>query len=91
MHVYFHAYQNNATTTEPLIAYVTFFRGQAKAFETSALAVTEGLHPKSKAVPLSFSLAFDKLPPGEYNCQVSLLDPNGKKAAFWQAPIMLVE
>jgi VWFA-related protein len=91
MHVYFQAYENNATTTEPLIAYVTFFRGQAKAFETSALAATEGLNPKSKAVPLSFSISLDKLPAGEYDCQVSVLDPNGKKAAFWQAPIMLVE
>ncbi len=91
MHVYFQAYQNNATAMEPLIAYITFFRGQSKSFETSALSVTEGLNPKSKAVPLSFSIALDKLLPGEYNCQVSILDPNGKKAAFWQAPVMLVE
>jgi VWFA-related protein len=91
MHVYFQAYQNNATATEPLMAYVTFFRGQFKAFETSALTATEGLNPKSKAVPLSFSIALDKLPPGEYDCQISILDPNAKKAAFWQAPVMLVE
>jgi hypothetical protein len=91
MLVYFQAYENSAATTEPLIAYVTFFRGQAKAFETSALAVKEGLQPKSKAVPLRFSIALDKLPPGEYDCQVSVLDPGGKKAAFWQAPVMLVE
>ena len=91
MHVYLQAYEKNATATEPLIAYVTFFRGQAKAFETSALAATEGLQPKSKAVPLSFSIALDKLPPGEYNCLVSILDPNGRKAAFWQVPVILVE
>jgi len=91
MHVYFQVYENSAITTEPLIAYVTFFRGQAKAFETSAVAVTEGLQAKSKAVPVRFTIALDKLPPGEYNCQVSILDPNEKKAAFWQAPVMLVE
>jgi VWFA-related protein len=91
MHVYLQAYQNNATATEPMIAYITFFRGQAKAFETSALLTMEGLNLKSKAVPLSFSIDLDKLPPGEYNCEVSILDPNGKKASFWQAPIMLVE
>jgi hypothetical protein len=91
MHVYFQVYENSAITTEPLIAYVTFFRGQAKAFETSAVAVTEGLQAKSKAVPVRFTIALDKLPLGEYNCQVSILDPNGKKAAFWQAPVMLVE
>ena len=31
-----------------------------------------------------------KLPPGKYDCQVTVLDPTGKKAAFWQAPVMLV-
>jgi hypothetical protein len=41
-------------------------------------------------VPLRFDLALDKLQPGEYNCQVTVLDANGQKAAFWQAPIMLV-
>ncbi len=91
MHVYLQAYENNAAAMEPLIAYVAFFRGEAKAFETSALAATGGMHPKSRAVPLHFTIPLDKLPPGEYNCQATVLDPNGKKAAFWQAPVMLVE
>ncbi|MBN1568568.1 MAG: VWA domain-containing protein [Acidobacteria bacterium] len=91
MHVYLQAYENNTAAMEPLIAYVTFFRGEAKAFETSALAATEGMHPKSRAVPLHFTIPLDKLPPGEYKCQTTVLDPNGKKAAFWQAPVMLVE
>ena len=37
---------------QPLVAFVTFYRGQTKAFETSPLPVTEGMDPKSKAVPL---------------------------------------
>ena len=41
---------------QPLYAFVTFYRGQAKAFETPPLPVTEGLDPKSKAVPLRFSI-----------------------------------
>jgi len=44
------------------------------------------VHP----VPLRFSLAVDALPPGQYDCQVTVLDPTGQKAAFWQAPIMLI-
>ena len=44
-----------------------------------------------KTVPLKFSLALNKLPPGRYNCQVTVLDPTGQKAAFWQAPVMLVQ
>jgi hypothetical protein len=91
MYVYLQAYENNALTTEPLVAFVTLYRGQVKAFETPAFAVTEELHPKSKAVSLRFSIALDKLPPGEYNCQVSVLNPAEKKASFWHTPIMLVQ
>jgi hypothetical protein len=41
-------------------------------------------------VPLRFSFPLDKLPTGKYNCQVTVLDPTSQKAAFWQAPVMLV-
>ncbi|HEX4277260.1 MAG TPA: VWA domain-containing protein [Bryobacteraceae bacterium] len=91
MYVYLQAYERGATTTQPLVAFVTFYRGQTKAFETSPVAVTDGLNPKSKAVPLRFNLALEKLQPGEYNCQVTVLDTTGQKAAFWQTPVMLVQ
>jgi VWFA-related protein len=91
MHVYFQAYEQGANATEPLVAYVTFFHGQSKSFETPAISITEGLNPKSKAVPVMFSVPLSKLPPGEYNCQVTILDPASKKAAFWQAPILLIQ
>ena len=81
---------SGATATQPLVAFVTFYRGQTKAFETSPVAVTEGLDPKTKAVPLRFDLSLDKLQPGEYNCQVTVLDTGTQKAAFWQAPVMLI-
>jgi VWFA-related protein len=91
MYVYLQAYERTATTTQPLVAFVTFYRGQVKAFETSPLPVTEGLDPKSKAVPLRFSLSLNQLPPGRYNCQVTVVDPAAQKAAFWQAPVVLVQ
>ena len=91
LYVYLQAYERTATTTQPLVAFVTFYRGKAKAFETPPLPVTEGLDPKTKAVPLRFSLALSKLPPGKYDCQVSVIDPAGQKAAFWQAPVMLIQ
>jgi len=90
MFVYLQAYERNATTTQPLVAFVTFYRGQTKAFETTPLQVVDGLDPKSKALPLKFSLSLSKLPAGEYNCQVTVLDPMGQKVAFWQSPVMLV-
>ncbi len=90
LYIYLQAYERGQTTQQPLVAFVTFYKGQTKAFETPPLAVTEGMNAKSKAVPMRFSVALSKLPPGEYNCQVTVLDPNGNKAAFWQAPVMLI-
>ncbi|HUI57008.1 MAG TPA: VWA domain-containing protein [Bryobacteraceae bacterium] len=91
MYVYLQAYERGTETMKPLVAYVTFYRGQSKAFETPALGVTEGMDPKSKAVPLRFSLALAKLPPGRYDCQVTVVDPASQKAAFWNAPVLLVQ
>ena len=78
------------TAAHPLMAFVTFYRGQTKAFETPPLQVTESLNNRLKTMPLKFSFSLQKLPPGEYQCQVTVIDPAGEKAAFWQAPVMLV-
>jgi VWFA-related protein len=91
MYVFLQAYERDATTTaSPMVAFVTFYRGQTKAFETTPLQVVDGLDPKTKALPLRFSLSLSKLPVGEYTAQVTVLDPTGQKAAFWQAPVMLI-
>jgi VWFA-related protein len=90
MFVFLQAYERSATETQPMVAFVTFYRGQTKAFETTPLKIVDGLDPKTKALPIRFSLSLSKLPVGEYNCQVTVLDPMGQKVAFWQAPIMLV-
>ena len=54
MYVFLQAYERGATTTQPLVAFVTFYRGEAKVLETAPLPVTDGLDPRSKAVPLRF-------------------------------------
>jgi VWFA-related protein len=91
LYVYLQAYEKGAETMRPLVAFITFYRGQTKAFETPPLGVTEGMDPKSKTVPMRFSLALGKLPPGRYDCQVTVLDPIGQKVNFWQAPVQLVQ
>ena len=64
--------------------------GDVKVFETAPLAVTGGLDARTKAIPLRFSLPLTSLPPGRYECQVTVLQPGGEKAAFWRAVIVLV-
>jgi len=90
MFVFLEAYQPDALTAQPLVATVSFYRGKVKAFETAPLQVTEGLNPKSKALPIRFSIPLGKLQPGRYTCQVSVLDPQAQKFAFWRAPIVMI-
>jgi hypothetical protein len=89
-YVFLQAYERDATSTRPLVAFVSFYQGQVKVFETAPLPVAQELEVKSKALQLRFSMSLDKLPPGQYDCQVTVLDPAGQKAAFWQAPIVLI-
>jgi VWFA-related protein len=90
MYVYLQAYEKTATTAQPLVAYVTFFRGSTKVMETPPVKVAEGMDAHSHMMPLKLSFGLDKLKPGEYNCQVTILDPINQKAAFWQAPVMMI-
>jgi hypothetical protein len=41
-------------------------------------------------LPLKLSFPLSTLRPGEYECEVTVLDPAGRKAAFWQAPVMVI-
>jgi hypothetical protein len=69
---------------------VSFFRGGVKVLETPAVKATEGLNPKSGMIPIKMAFALDKLKPGEYKCEVTVLDPTTKKAAFWQAQVAMI-
>jgi len=88
--VFAQAYQRGATATQPLVAFVSFYRGDVKAFETAPMLVAEGLDAKTKAVPLRFSLPLESLATGRYDCQLTVIDPTGEKIAFWRAPIVIV-
>jgi VWFA-related protein len=90
MYVFLQAYERGATTTQPLVAFVTFYKDDVKALETAPLPVMDGLEQRSKAVPLRFSVPLGELATGRYECQVTVLDPAGQKVAFWRAPVVLV-
>jgi hypothetical protein len=40
--------------------------------------------------PLSFHIPLKGLAPGEYECQVTVLDPEGRRVAFWVAPVVMM-
>jgi VWFA-related protein len=90
MYVYLQAYEQGVAAAQPLVAFVSFYHEQTKAFETSPMEMTTSLNNRLQTMPFSFSIPLQQLPPGEYDCQISVLDPTGKKAAFWQAPVQVL-
>jgi hypothetical protein len=89
MFVYLQAYEKDVTAVRPLVAYVTFFKAGTKAMQTPVMRVADGLDPKSHMLPIKLSFSLAKLKPGDYDCQVTILDPTTQKASFWQAPVMM--
>lgn len=89
LYIFLQAYERDSISIRPLVAYVTFYRDDANVFETDPMAVDEW-NPKLRAVPIRFSIPPGSLPPGSYDCQVTVLDPNGNKAAFWRAGVAVV-
>ncbi|MFB3826617.1 MAG: VWA domain-containing protein [Bryobacteraceae bacterium] len=90
MHVYLQAYEPAAPAVQPLVAYVGFYHGQEKAFETRLVQFTEAWNNRLKTIPLAFHIPLKEFAPGRYDCQVTVLDPAGQKAVFWQAPVVVV-
>jgi VWFA-related protein len=76
---------------QPLFAFVTLYQGDNKVYDTPPTAIVPNPTSRLGTMPLTFSLGVNGLPPGEYNCQVTILDPATGKANFWRAPILLVQ
>ncbi len=74
----------------PLIAFVSLYRDQKKAFESAPIATTPVAGSRLGVVPLRFNVGLGDLAPGVYQCQITVLDPSGHRAAFWVNPIKLV-
>jgi VWFA-related protein len=90
MYVYWQAYEQSVTATQPLVAFVSFYREQTKAMETAPIQITTSLNPRLQTLPFSFSIPLQGLAPGEYDCQISVLDPTTQKASFWRAPVKVI-
>ncbi len=91
VYVYLQAYrQMPAGDTHPFVAFVSLYSGGRKEFETPPIAVAPNAGNRLGTTPLNFSFRAENLSAGEYQCQVTVIDPATLKASFWRAPIKLV-
>jgi VWFA-related protein len=93
IYVYLQAYKPSPpdmpANRDPLIAFVSLYSGSAEVLKTTPVAVEPNAGARLGVVPLSFDLGLNRLAPGEYQCQVTVLDPITSKATFWRAPIAI--
>ncbi len=92
MYVFLQAYEATLENSRPVVAYVAFYQGQNKVFETPPIQATTPLGGTwhSKPMPFRFTVSLADIKPGIYNCQVTVLDPGGPRASFWEAPIEVI-
>lgn len=90
IYVYFQAYEPDLQAVEPLIAFAGFYRTQKKMLETQPEIVAGGANTRLNTIPVNIRVSPASLEPGEYDCQVTVLDPAGHRAAFWRTPVMVV-
>ena len=88
MHVYLQTYQQEIEIVRPTVGFVSFYQGAAKVLESPPIVVSQSTGTLVKALAIQLRDPLDGLAPGEYNCQITVLNPEAKKPSFWQAPIM---
>lgn len=90
LYVFLQAYRPGTAEPGPVYSYVTLYKGEEKAFESKPIGIGEGHANKLRTAPMQFALSLQKLEPGEYLCQITVVDPAGKRSAWWQAPILVI-
>jgi hypothetical protein len=73
------------------MAFVTLYINGAEALKTQPIAVDPNPATRLGVTPMTFDVSAAALKPGQYECQVTVLDPSTGKAAFWRAPIVIAQ
>jgi VWFA-related protein len=73
-----------------VFAFVSFYRNGSKVMQSEAIQTTALPDNRLGAIPISMKVSLSGLDAGEYQCQVTVLDPAGSRAAFWQGPIAIL-
>jgi len=89
LYVYLEAFEP-AETPQPLRTTVAFYRGAAKVFEAPVVWSKDGFKAQAKAMPIKLNVPLAVLEPGRYTCQVSVIDLQAQKVAFWRGPVAIL-
>ncbi len=93
MYVFLQAYRppppGTPANNRPLLAFVSLYAAGKEMYKTAPISVEPNPATRLGITPLSFDLGIQQLASGQYDCQVTVLDPTTSRAAFWRAPIVI--
>lgn len=73
----------------PLVAYVSIFRDGKKTMETQAVKAEPIAESRLGTTPIRMKVPLTNLTAGEYDIQVTVLDPAGNRIATWRGPMAI--
>jgi VWFA-related protein len=74
----------------PLVAYVSIFRDGKKAMETQGVKAEPIVDSRLGTTPIRMKVPLTNLTAGEYDIQVTVLDPAGNRIAAWRSFLAIV-
>jgi VWFA-related protein len=86
LHVFLEAYP---AEPGPLAGWVAFYRDGRLVFETAVHGIDGGVASGRGEVSIRLTVPLTSLAPGDYDCQVTVLDPAGNRATFWRAIVTI--
>ncbi len=93
LYVYFEVYDPGLDPdrrTPGLAASLSFFRDRTKTFETTPLRISQANTGRPGVAPFQFQLPLAPLAPGQYTCQINVVDEVGRKFSFPRARLVLL-
>ncbi len=73
-----------------LAATVSLFRGKVKTFESDPYRLTESPADNRAGLPVELQVPLSNLAPGDYVCQINVVDEAGKRFAFRRTPLVVL-
>jgi len=90
LYVYFEVYDPGAETTPSVTAELMVFRGKSKAFESAPSRQTKVKSGRQNTLAFQFEMPLANIPPGQYTCQVSVIDEQARKVGFARSPLVVM-
>lgn len=93
LYVYFEVYDPSLDSDRKIpsvAADLAIFHGAQKTFESSPVRLTQLATKRPNVVPFQFQLPLTRFAPGQYTCQLNVIDEVGRKFAFPRTTMVIV-